>query len=75
MQACNRQSAQCVPLYDSLGEDAIRYIIDHASCKIVFVSALKFPGLVEALPQLKNLVHTVVFWGEADQLAIEVGTL
>ena len=72
MQACNRQSTYCVPLYDSLGEDAIEYIVDHASCSIVFVSALKFPGLVEALPRLKHTVKTIVYWGAPDQIAIQV---
>lgn len=72
MQACNRQSAYCVPLYDSLGEDAIEYIVDHASCSIVFVSTLKFPGLVEALPRLKHTVKTVVYWGLPDQISIQV---
>ena len=72
MQACNRQSIYCVPLYDSLGEDAIEYIVDHASCSIVFVSALKFPGLVEALPRLKHTVKTVVYWGQPDQISIQV---
>lgn len=30
MQACNRQSAWCIPLYDTLGENAIEYIVNHA---------------------------------------------
>lgn len=30
MQACNRMSIYCVPLYDSLGEHAIEYIINHS---------------------------------------------
>ncbi len=72
MQACNRQSAYCVPLYDSLGEDAIEYIIAHASCSVVFVASLKFPGLVEALPRLKHLVKTVVYWGAPDQISTQV---
>lgn len=71
LQACNRQSAYCVPLYDSLGEDAIEYIIGHASCSVVFVSSLKFPGLVEALPRLKHLVNTVVYWGAPDQISTQ----
>ncbi len=29
-QACNRMSMQCVPLYDSLGENAIEYIVNHS---------------------------------------------
>lgn len=75
MQACNRQSAYCVPLYDSLGEDAIEYIVDHASCSIVFVAALKFPGLVEALPKLKHTVKTVVYWGAPDQISVQVSSI
>ena len=72
LQACNRQSAYCIPLYDSLGEDAIEYIIDHASCSIIFVASLKFPGLVEALPRVKHLVKTVVCWGPSDQISTQV---
>ncbi len=72
MQACNRQSAYCVPLYDSLGEDAIEYIIAHASCSVVFVASLKFPGLVEPLPRLKHLLKTVVYWGVPDQISTQV---
>ena len=29
-QACNRQSYHCAPLYDTLGENAIEYIINHS---------------------------------------------
>ena len=74
-QACNRQSAYCVPLYDSLGEDAIEYIVDHASCSIIFVASLKFPGLIGALPRLKHLVKTVVYWGQSDQISVQVPVL
>ena len=72
MQACNRQGAYCVPLYDSLGEDAIEYIVGHASCYIVFVASLKFPGLVEALPRLTHVVKTVVVWDTPDQISVQV---
>lgn len=30
MQACNRMTIYCVPLYDSLGESAVEYIIKHS---------------------------------------------
>jgi hypothetical protein len=30
LQACNRMSYQCVPLYDTLGENAVEYIINHS---------------------------------------------
>jgi len=30
LQACNRQALYCVPLYDSLGDDTVQYILDHS---------------------------------------------
>jgi long-subunit acyl-CoA synthetase (AMP-forming) len=41
-------SNHCVPLYDSLGENAIEYIVDHAECTCVFLSSDKFPQFVKA---------------------------
>jgi len=35
MQACNRMTIYCVPLYDSLGESAIDYIISHSGEKLL----------------------------------------
>ena len=44
-QACNRQSAWVVPLYDTLGTDAIEYIIKHAEvCMCVCVCACACVG-------------------------------
>eukprot|EP00967_Tisochrysis_lutea_P055941 scaffold70505_cov19-Tisochrysis_lutea.AAC.2 len=40
----------CVPLYDSLGENAVEYIVDHAECTCVFLSSDKFPQLVKVWP-------------------------
>ncbi|XP_057519161.1 long chain acyl-CoA synthetase 1-like isoform X1 [Amaranthus tricolor] len=45
MEACNAHSLICVPLYDTLGSNAINYIIDHAEIDYVFVH----PDKVEAL--------------------------
>lgn len=30
LQACNRQTVYCVPLYDTLGNDTVQYILDHS---------------------------------------------
>ncbi len=46
-QACNRLSLHCVPLYDSLGENAIEYIINHAEVVVAFVDTSKFPNLLK----------------------------
>lgn len=75
MQACNRQSAYCVPLYDTLGSDAVRYIINHAEVTIVFADALKMPALIQPLKETKGQVIAVVYWGEPDTLAKVVSPL
>eukprot|EP00887_Chlorella_sp_A99_P003085 scaffold9.g3085.t1 len=71
MQACNRQTVYCVPLYDSLGENAIKYIINHSEASIVFTQTEKFATLAKALPVVKDLVKTVVYWGPGDAAAAQ----
>lgn len=73
MQACNRQNLYCVPLYDSLGENAIEYIINHSETTAVFVQTEKLQMLVKALPHTPG-VHTVVYWGKGDPTAAKVAT-
>ena len=34
-QAMNRMSACCVPLYETLGENAIEYILEHSGSKLI----------------------------------------
>ena len=53
-----------VPLYDTLGQQAVEYVIQHSEAKIVFVSANNFSALSTALPAVKDQVKTVVVWGE-----------
>ncbi len=62
-QACNRQSVYCVPLYDSLGEGAVEFILNHSESSIVFVSAEKLPTLLKALPAVHKGLQTLVYWG------------
>ena len=66
-QACNRQSAYCVPLYDTLGPDAVEFIVGHAEVTLVFASALK--ALVKPVKAAGGQVAAVIFWGEIDTLA------
>ncbi len=55
-----------MPLYDSLGENAIEFIINHAEATVVFVASDKAANLAKALPMCKDYVKTVVIWGPAD---------
>lgn len=71
-QACNRMSMTCVPLYDTLGENAIAYIINHAEIPIVFLYGAKLPQLVKALPNVGGLIKNVVYWGDANDEQLTV---
>jgi long-chain acyl-CoA synthetase len=44
----------CVPLYDSLGEHAIEYIIKHSESTIVFAQAAKLATLAKSLPHVRG---------------------
>ena len=50
-----------VPVYDSLGNDAAEYIINHAEIKVLFTSTFKYKKAVELIPKLPNLEQIVVF--------------
>ncbi len=64
-----------MPLYDSLGENAIEFIINHAEATVVFVASDKAANLAKALPMCKDYVKTVVVWGPADAGVTRVRTL
>ena len=87
MQACNRAGARCVPLYDTLGDEAVRFVLAHAEAGLVFCGADKLAALAEALAPGKAphpvagtpAVHTVVVWatpagGEVDGAALEAAS-
>ena len=58
-----------MPLYDTLGPDAVQYIISHAHVTLVCCDALKLPALVEPVKAAKGQVSAVVYWGEVHTLA------
>lgn len=64
LQACNRNTHYCVPLYDSLGESSVEYIIGHSEASIVFTSTQKFPLLEKTLHKTKEFIKTIVYFGD-----------
>lgn len=72
VQACNRMSYQCVPLYDSLGENAIEFIINHSEAICAFVESKKLPMLAKAIGSLDSRFKHVVYWGTGEAAAVEV---
>lgn len=59
-----------MPLYDSLGENAVEYTINHSETGICFVHENKVKFLLKALPKLKTL-KAVVVWGNPEKGVIE----
>jgi len=41
----------------------------------VFVATEKLSNLAKALPKTKDILKTVIYWGEGNKIAIEVGIL
>eukprot|EP00252_Welwitschia_mirabilis_P003466 TRINITY_DN13538_c0_g1_i2.p1 TRINITY_DN13538_c0_g1~~TRINITY_DN13538_c0_g1_i2.p1 ORF type:complete len:351 (+),score=70.39 TRINITY_DN13538_c0_g1_i2:149-1201(+) len=60
MEACCTQNIICVPLYDSLGESAVEYILSHAEISIVFVQETKIANLLKAIKKDSGHVKVVV---------------
>jgi long-chain acyl-CoA synthetase len=65
-------SYHCVPLYDSLGENAIEYIVNHSESVVAFTSTEKLPNLVKALPKCTGTLKNVVYWGAGNADAVKV---
>ncbi len=72
LQACNRLSLVCVPLYETLGETAIEYIMQHSGCRLVATQGTRL-GRVAAAVKTMQAVEAVVYWGEAEEADIKVG--
>ncbi|KAL5162234.1 Long chain acyl-CoA synthetase 2 [Glycine soja] len=53
MEACNSCAASYVPLYDTLGPNAVEFIINHAEVSIAFVQEKKIPSVFT--PRLRVL--------------------
>ncbi|KAJ4836053.1 eukaryotic long-chain fatty acid CoA synthetase (LC-FACS) [Turnera subulata] len=45
MEACNNQGITYVPLYDTLGANAVEFIINHAEVSVAFVQENKLPAV------------------------------
>ena len=56
-----------MPLYDSLGESSVEYIIGHSEASIVFTSTQKFPLLEKTLHKTKEYIKTIVYFGDVTE--------
>lgn len=66
MEACNSQTLYCVPLYDTLGAEAIQFIVNHAEVSLIVVQQAKIPALMASMESCRDQVKTIVSMGEWD---------
>lgn len=62
MEACNSYAVTYAPLYDTLGPNAVEFIINHAEVSIAFVQQSKIPSILSCLERCTNL-KTIVSFG------------
>ncbi|KAL2946323.1 hypothetical protein AAZX31_20G007200 [Glycine max] len=63
MEACNSCAVSYVPLYDTLGPNAVEFIINHAEVSIAFVQEKKIPSVLSCLAQCSSNLKTIVSFG------------
>lgn len=69
----NRMDMVCVPLYDTLGEPAVQYIIKHAETRFVLSSGAKLAMLARAVAKAEGVVSCgIAYWGEAPAETVKV---
>ncbi|RZC74494.1 hypothetical protein C5167_049977 [Papaver somniferum] len=64
MEACNAHGIYCVPLYDTLGAEAVEFILCHAEVSIVFVEETKISEVLKTFPNTSEYVKTIVSFGK-----------
>ncbi|CAL4992573.1 unnamed protein product [Urochloa decumbens] len=64
MQACNSQGICYVPLYDTLGANAVEFIMDHAEISIAFVQESKIKSILTAVPKCTAHLRVIVSFGD-----------
>lgn len=63
MEACNSSAVTYVPLYDTLGPNAVEFIINHAEVSIAFVQENKIPSILSCLDKCSSNLKTIVSFG------------
>ncbi|XP_020099651.1 long chain acyl-CoA synthetase 2 [Ananas comosus] len=63
MEACTSQGIVYVPLYDTLGANAVEFIIGHAEISTAFVQEIKIPSILACLPRCGAHLKTIVSFG------------
>ncbi|GAB2267287.1 eukaryotic long-chain fatty acid CoA synthetase (LC-FACS) [Dionaea muscipula] len=68
MEGCISQAISYIPLYDTLGPNAVEFIINHAEISIAFVQENKLQAMLTCLPKCINYLKTIVSFGKISDL-------
>ncbi|KAM7260135.1 hypothetical protein ACFE04_015876 [Oxalis oulophora] len=68
--ACSAFSFISVPLYDTLGPDAVKYIVNHANVQAIFCVPQTLNALLSCLSEIPNVRLIVVVGGIDDQISL-----
>ncbi|XP_037465185.1 long chain acyl-CoA synthetase 4-like [Triticum dicoccoides] len=63
MEACNALGVCCVPLYDTLGANAVEFITCHAELLIAFVEEKKIGELLKTCHATSKYLKTIISFG------------
>lgn len=63
--ACSAYSYISVPLYDTLGPDAVKFVVNHAAVQVIFCVPQTLKNLLSFLPEIPS-VHLIVVVGTSD---------
>ncbi|KAL5070157.1 hypothetical protein RYX36_021044 [Vicia faba] len=66
--ACSAYSYISVPLYDTLGPDAVKFIVDHALVQVIFCVSQTLNSLLSYLSEIPSVRLIVVVGGIDDQI-------
>ncbi|KAL4024914.1 hypothetical protein IC575_013287 [Cucumis melo] len=66
--ACSAYSYISVPLYDTLGPDAVKYIVNHALVQVIFCVPQTLNSLLSFLSEIPTVRLIVVVGGQDDQI-------
>ncbi|KAJ9550522.1 hypothetical protein OSB04_014567 [Centaurea solstitialis] len=67
--ACSAYSYISVPLYDTLGPDAVKFVVNHAAVQVIFCVPQTLKNLLRFLPEIPSVHLIVVVGARDDQMA------
>jgi long-chain acyl-CoA synthetase len=65
--ACMRSSVTIVPFFDSLGVDALAFVINQTELTTMCVEKTSFENLIKCVPKCHTLKNVVIFEDKTEE--------